>query len=191
MRKTLKTIRMDLSTASINQAIREVKKFQRDLNNAMVALCETLLDQGVKVAQMKITQMNPPAVYTGDLYNSVTRGAFNKQTGVGFITVGEGLQSGYGGMSYAVFVEFGTGPVGSRNRHPLAGEVGYAYNVNKEEHIGMYGDDLWCYRNPNDGKLHWTRGMRARPFMYETMMELALEAGRRGGIILTREMGKE
>lgn len=155
MSLTLKSIDINLfQRGELTKAIREVAKFEKDLLEGLHGLCETLLDEGVSVARMQIMEM--PAVDTGELMDSIERGAFDKRSGFGIIKA-----TAY----YAIFVEYGTGIIGSQNEHPEAGEAGWDYDVNG------HGDQGWYYYGW-DFKKHWTKGMPARPFMYNTMMTL-------------------
>ncbi len=66
-------------------------------------------------------------------------------------------------------VEFGTGTCTDRKgsgRHPKAQEFGYQYDVNG------HGEDGWYYFDQNQNRVRWTKGMRSRPFMFETSVEL-------------------
>ena len=65
-----------------------------------------------------------------------------------------------------MYVEFGSGIRGQEAQHPMAGELGYVYDVNN------HGEDGWVYFNDRDGQYHWTDGMPSRPFMYDTVREL-------------------
>lgn len=66
---------------------------------------------------------------------------------------------------YAVFVEFGTGVVGSGKPHPDISIAGWKYDVNGHGELG------WWYPD-DEGKLHWTKGMPSRPFMFNTAQQL-------------------
>ena len=66
---------------------------------------------------------------------------------------------------YAVYVEFGTGVVGSRKPHPDISIAGWKYDVNGHGELG------WWYRG-KDGTLYWTKGFESRPFMYNTAQQL-------------------
>ncbi len=66
-----------------------------------------------------------------------------------------------------VFVEFGTGIVGSKAPHPTSGEHGYSYDTNG------HGNDGWYYFDEKGNRIRWTRGMPSRPFMFETAVELS------------------
>lgn len=84
------------------------------------------------------------------------------------------------GYDYAMYVEFGTGIVGSRGKpHPKLSEQGWKYDVNQ------HGEAGWVYpsseRDPNRNKWQdkngnwfaWTKGQEARPFMYETWLYIS------------------
>ncbi len=83
------------------------------------------------------------------------------------------------GFDYSMYVEFGTGLVGSQSPHPKAGMEGWVYNT---EHIDSKGriSSGWVYPSrpddPNtnkwvgsDGQLYaFTKGQASKPFMYDT-----------------------
>lgn len=80
----------------------------------------------------------------------------------------------YVGCDYAIYVEFGTGIVGSENPHPNPSR--WQYDVNQ------HGDEGWWYKTDNpypnqkviktdDGEtLAHTRGQESKPFMYKTWL---------------------
>lgn len=156
-----KNISMGLSSESIDQAIREVRDFRRKLEKCCNDLIRELTDQGVIVAKMNVMSMN--AVLTGQLEESIS-GIFNARNRVGVI---------YTTVPYAVYVEYGTGIVGeaSPNDNP-EGEIEWSYDINN------HGDKGWWYYATIDGKsgFHWTKGMPARPFMYNTLRWLQQNA---------------
>lgn len=63
-------------------------------------------------------------------------------------------------MDYAAYVEFGTGPEGSKKGHPLDAEFGI---VRKSEG--------WVFYFPGVG-FRYTRGRPAMPFMYPAMKDM-------------------
>ena len=102
--------------------------------------------------------------------------------------VGDGLQiSTYAlnnlGDDYSMFVEFGTGLVGSTSPHPKAGMEGWSYStshmVNGREMEGWVYPSYPEDRNDkkwvgSDGNLYaFTKGQEARPFMYDTWLYLS------------------
>ena len=165
----LKKIEFDLSSRSINNAIRDVKRLQRQLRNWVNDLIRQLVEDGVVVAKMNVMSMN--AVYTGALEDSI-QGVFfpEERIGVIFTTV-----------PYALFVEYGTGIVGAESKAetgPLP--EGYEHDYNH------HGDQGWWYFLETDGinQFRWTRGMPARPYMYQTLKWLEENAGRVAGGML-------
>ena len=164
-RFVLKNIEMTLDPSSIQDAINIVNDLESDLADALAELARILTeDRGKRIAQMYIAQF--PAVDTGALHDSIT-GEYIKALHSGTISTN---------VYYAAFVEYGTGIVGADNSHPDSG--GWAYDVNN------HGDAGWWYQV--DGGWRHTRGMPARPFMYNTLRELEAEAESEGGRIIAQ-----
>lgn len=69
---------------------------------------------------------------------------------------------------HALYVEFGTGIIGKENPHPSKDGFGGEYALSDYDSNG-YGHAGWYYTDA-DGKRHWTKGMPARPFMYNTYL---------------------
>lgn len=72
---------------------------------------------------------------------------------------------------YAVYIEFGTGIVGSSHPHPHP----WVYDVNGHGEKGWYYPTTENDPNPHkhyyNGVLYaWTKGQRSRPFMYNTWL---------------------
>ena len=177
----LKHIDMTLDARSINKAIREIRKLQTDLKDAMQGLVEELAKQGAEIAKINVSQLG--AVDTGALMASIGHGAFDPASRTAII---------YAGSYYACFVEFGTGIVGKKNRHPglnsmqdfaVMGENGTLYT---EYDTNRHGNNVWFYKPVGGTKYLWTRGMKARPFMYNTYVELSDIAKHYGGQILAQ-----
>ena len=175
----LKTIRMDpLDVRSVEKAIREVERTKRELNDAMTALVRALMDDGVETAKMEVVALD--AVDTGALLASIGHGAYDPGSRTGVV---------YAGGYYAIFVEYGTGIVGEKYPHPApetasqgqGGILGMQYT---KYDTNNHGEQGWWYYSDTDGKRHWTKGMKSRPFMYNTMMYLRDYAERAGGRII-------
>lgn len=156
-----KKITMNLSVSSIQNAIKEIRQYQSDLNRKCEELAHRLADEGVIIAKMEI--MSFPAVCTGELLESIS----DKPGAV--ITNGSQWVI-YTGCPWAKYVEFGTGIVGQNNPHPEPGLANWKYDINQ------HGEAGWFYFK--DGEWHWTKGMPSRPFMYETRMELATKVAK-------------
>lgn len=176
-----KTIEFDLSSRSIDAAVRELQTFQQQLKAGIDDLCNELLEDGVFHAKVQIQSLD--AVDTGALMASIGHGAFDPQTRTGII---------YAGSYYALFVEFGTGIIGQDNRHPTVVDgtvddfavMGSNGSIYTKYDTHNHGDDGWVYRKVGENKFRWTKGMPARPFMYNTYLTLKGIAEDYGGKII-------
>lgn len=149
-----------LSTESLESAIREVREMRKELVQCCKDLVRALTDDGVTIAKMNVMSMN--AVYTGALEESI-RGIFRVSTGTGII---------FTDVPYALYVEFGTGIVGEKNAHDGDTEIEWEYDIHD------HGDSGWVYYSDTDGnkRFRWTKGMPARPYMYNTLRWLEQNA---------------
>lgn len=145
----MKVIKCTLTADSIDQAITELKAYRDAVEQADAAVVKRLTEDGAKQAQELVSYMN--AVDTGELMGSIV-GEAQEKRGVIRATAG-----------HAAYVEFGTGVVGARSPHPGGSWV---YDVNG------HGDKGWNYYG-DDGRLHWTKGMPSRPYMWDTAQMLA------------------
>ena len=174
----LKHIDMTLDPESISAALKTVEDLQGWLSDALAELARYLTEErGKKIAQMYIEQV--PAIDTGDLYKSI-EGKYDTKGHSGTLSAN---------VEYAAYVEYGTGIIGGSNAHPEPN--GWNYDVH---HHGIEG---WYYPSekgtwiPKEGKyegqrMAWTNGMPARPFMYNTMLELEEIAKQEGGRIIAQ-----
>ena len=80
-----------------------------------------------------------------------------------------------------VVVEFGTGIEGAN--HEQSGFPHPGYEHDSEGHHGEAG---WWYLNPNDGKVHWTKGQPAKPFMYTALVRIRSSIGQYTATIFAR-----
>ena len=142
----------------IDRAIREVKVFETIFLLKCERLVQALTDTGVEIAKMQVAQLD--AVYTGELMNSI-EGFYSPKSQVGIIKAG---------AYYAVYVEFGTGVVGSQSPHP--NPDGWQYDSNN------HGDKGWVYYDKKLDRFKWTKGFQSRPFMYNTARQLEKECVR-------------
>lgn len=146
-----KVIKVRLDPKSIEAAITELQMYKEDLQRRATLLVKTLSDRGADIVRAKVVEMD--AVDTGELLDSVESCLVGS---VGFIRVN---------AEYGMFVEFGTGIVGSQSPHPADGDYGWQYDIH---HHGTAG---WVYP-ADDGTFRRTRGQQSRPFMYETALRL-------------------
>lgn len=142
---------------NVRKAITEIQAFRDEVVEKTRELVLVLCQNGVRIASEKIIYYD--AIDTGDLDSSIYY-ALSEDGSRGVIRTDS---------DHAVYVEFGTGTCSDRKgsaRHPKAQEFGYQYDVNN------HGEDGWYYFDRNRNKVRWTKGMRSRPFMFETSVEL-------------------
>lgn len=177
--KVLRNIEMDLSASSINNAIKQVKEVQAELQRKCLDLVRELATKGMEIAKMQVVSLD--AVDTGDLERSI-EALFFPEKRCGYVVAG---------VPYAVYVEYGTGVVGAATPHPGIGEgadgtVVSQHGRSSHAHLG-YGQTFagtadgstkstdsnlgWVYMDRH-GLFHWTRGYPSRPFMYNTLKML-------------------
>ena len=157
----MKRIRVGLSVSEFERAAKEVEKYKKEIIRKTRKLAERLAEEGVKLAKIKISEY--PAVDTGELLDSMQAEA------------GDVIQYGskwvvFTDCPHAAFVEFGTGIKGMESPHPDTSLAGWRYDINE------HGEAGWHYYK--NGEWHWTKGMQARPFMYETGRDLALKVSK-------------
>ena len=151
------------------KGISDAKKFLLDykknvLQQKLRLFVERLAQEGVKIAKANITTFD--AIFTGELLNSIHEesGVSTKDTAIFYVVADS---------EHAVWVEWGTGQLGSEAPYPYPFPEGVEWNYNTGKTIfeispGQYG---WFYPMP-DGTWRFTQGMPARPFMYETAIDL-------------------
>lgn len=167
MSKVLKHIDIELTKSSLTRAIKEVNLFRDQLIQSMNALMEKLKDEGISVARIQIASMD--AVDTGALEHSI-EGYFDPQTRIGYV---------FSGSMYAIYVEYGTGPIGAQSPHPAPETANWAYASG--DHIKPTKDGRmgWVYKKGSEGvfsedgnEFAWTQGYPSRPFMFNTLQWL-------------------
>lgn len=176
----LKTINMTLDPKSISRAVREINRFADDIEQICEDLTRKLVAQGIEIARMQVVSMD--AVLTDQLEQSI-QGVYFKEERCGIV---------YTDIPYALFVEFGTGIVGKQGyQHPMLGKVGWQHDINEHGTAGWWypADFGWYIPKGTNVKLAWTKGMEARPFMYETLGWLE-EVAKREGIKMFKSYAK-
>lgn len=184
MSKILRTIDMDLSPQSINNAIREISAFQRQLRDQCEDLVKNLVAQGIEIAKMQVISMD--ALFTGFTEQSI-QGVYFAEERCGII---------YSDVPQALFVEYGTGYVGAGKTgfetYPGTYASGYKPDEMGHGSKGWWYPAPWGWYIPKKGKgkgvtFAWTRGMPARPFMYNTLRMLE-EVAEKEGIRMFSQM---
>lgn len=173
-----RTFEIGLSVKDIEQLKKQLIDYRdNELPRKLKELCKRLSYKGVEIAKSNIVSMD--AQFTGELLASI-RSQYEGKIGdtVVFCIIADN--------EHAAFVEFGTGQLGQE--HPYTGTLPDIWNYNSGEHIqqateDIYvsgytdayikaGDYFWVYVGEQDGKLHISKGMPSRPFMYNTARDL-------------------
>ena len=169
---------------SIDVAMLKVLQLKRGLTKAMNELNEFMLDEGVKIARYEIVRLSDADRMSGDLWMSVkssTALAFDEETGRwrGYISAGDGLKTGKDGMSYAVYVEFGTGvhsEESAKKKEAVKSNTSWGSALklpgNKNNQTAPESAKAWTYYNEKDGNYYTTSGQPPKHFMANTMYEL-------------------
>lgn len=172
-----KTISMNcMSQSSIQNTIKQLRDYQNSLAYKCQMVAQKLAEKGVEIARVQIADLD--AIFNQDLIKSI------HSEYVGSVK-GGGVWAVVAGTDHAMFVEFGTGIVGKQSPYPgkLPDGVTWNYASGKTirqamQDISINGDTFvkageyyWTYIG-DDGKLHITKGMPSRPFMYYTSLQL-------------------
>ena len=161
----MKTIHIRLDPNSIADAINELNQYKRDVEIKAGQLVQRLVDLGANVTRVKIVEMG--AYYSGELLSGVG-GYYSPTLNAGWVKVTN---------DHAAFVEFGTGVVGQNSPHrngEYLSKASWAYATGRTIFTTKDGRVGWFYPTDN-GEYRFTEGMRSRPFMYETALELQRE----------------
>lgn len=158
------TIKLTLSTNSIQQAITELQAYKLNVIAKKNEVARRLAERGVEVAKAQVYDLD--AVFTTELFHSIHSGSQGVQNGNAIFVVKADSE-------HAIFVELGTGYEGQNEPYPFdfPENMNWEYGSGKTiRHLkdGTYG---WFFPMP-DGTYRFTRGMPSRPFMHNTFTEL-------------------
>lgn len=161
----MRRLKADLSVKGLRQLQKDLDRYKNDVIYKTKLFAERLSERGVEIARVKVAQYD--AIFTGDLIQSIhNEYKESNKYGATFIVVTD--------SEHAAFVEFGTGQYGIDFPYPYPLPQGVTWDyavgktIRKNSATGRY---FWFYPG-TDGKWHYTEGMPARPFMFETSMEL-------------------
>lgn len=157
-----KVIKMKLDPYSIANAIEELQAYKESVERRTRLLLQRLVDNGIQIAKAKVVEHG--IIHDTNLTNSIDGFVTDN---VGFIRVDD---------QYAVFFEFGTGPVGASDPHPLSNgykRSGWYTAADGKPMNQLYG---WLPLETPDGTTYYyTEGQKSKPFMYETALQLRSE----------------
>ena len=161
----VKRIKFGLSTSSVQRAMDELKAYKKWTQEKCDELALELAKRGTFLIRMKIAKYD--AIDTGALISAVS---YPEQIAPGKYKITLRVDNGLGD-NYALFVEYGTGAVGSQSPHPESGEMGWSYDVGSKIFETKDGRRGWIYPT-KDGSFRFTEGQPARPYWYEAAEEL-------------------
>ena len=147
---------------SIQNAIKELRRYKKDVESKTLRLVQRMTDYGAEIASVKIVSMG--AYYSGELLAGVG-GYYSPGLNAGFVMVTS---------DHAAFVEFGTGVRGQNSPHAngeYLSKAAWSYASGSTIFTTKSGRVGWFYPT-DDGGYRFTEGMPSRPFMYETALEL-------------------
>ena len=153
------TIIVDLNkNGGIEKAIKELQQYKTDLNLRVQQLLQQFVDRGIEIAKAKVVSYK--IIHDNNLSSSINGFVTGN---VGFIKVDD---------KNAVFFEFGTGPRGAKSPHPKGGSyksTGWYTKADGKPMDSLYG---WQPLGDDGDTYFFTTGQAAKPFMYETALEL-------------------
>ena len=161
----MKNIEIRLDPKSVEKAIKELQAYKKEVEQKARLLVQRLTDYGAEIARIKIVDMG--AVYSGELLSGVD-GYFSPLLNAGFVKVTS---------DHVAFVEFGTGVVGQQSPHTngeYLSKAAWGYATGQKIFTTKDGKVGWIYPT-DDGGFRFTEGMKSRPFMYQTALELQRE----------------
>ena len=161
----MRTIKVKLSPQSVMNAIKEINEYKAEVERKSRVLVQRLVDYGANIARVKIISLD--AVDTGELLSGVD-GYYSPTLNVGFVRVTS---------DHVAFVEFGTGVKGQENQHKndeYLSKASWGYATGQKIFTTKDGRIGWIFPT-DDGGFRFTQGMKSRPFMYETALELQRE----------------
>ena len=131
-------IKISLNKKNIDEALKKVKKLENQINVMVAEFYKACYNYFVNKANYYLSIADIGQVTKGEIQNSWH---FVKTTsGAKFINTAQ----------RAVFVEFGVGIVGERNKHPNADNTFYLYNVESASKQAYDYTGAWSFETSKD-----------------------------------------
>ena len=129
----MKKIQVRLNKQSVDNAIKELKAFEKNIKKAFDSFYLECYNYFVNRAKYYVELSD-----IGNLVKQKINSSWELQkssNGVKFVNTAN-IQKNVAGekqtVPIAVLIEFGVGIVGQSNKHPLSSEVGYEYNIDTD-----------------------------------------------------------
>ena len=149
------TFEAELSVSSLETLIKDLEKYQKDLDNCLISINQAIADKVYEIVMSRVPYKNS----SGELMASI-----QKEVTKEFARV-------YTVNDHALFAEFGTGIIGADNPHPEASVQGWTYDVNG------HGEKGWFYNKgtTEEPDIYWTKGYEGRQYMYRAYIDIQKE----------------
>lgn len=162
------TFRADLSVASLDKLLSDVKDYKAKVEAAPDKITQRLVEIGADAIQQNIAGITDP--------DGNAPGTVGMQIKGG---TGKVFQQG----KQIAFLEYGTGEQGAASPHPQAEEAGRDYNVGPHIRKCKNGKMMWNYFDKLRGHWRTTDGIPAQKqvfnaalTMWDRLVEIAKEA---------------
>lgn len=149
MSKKGKVIKIDLTPASIDKAIKAIEQYQKDLESFPE---KVILASAERIKELAVQNLSILG-YDAETQRGIVKGWQPiKKSSEGKGTTTYLLENTY---NKAVFIEFGVGQTGANYSHEKAGEAGYEYDKNN------HGSKGWTF--------YWEQGsaLDLSPYSYK------------------------
>lgn len=162
-----KQITMNLSTSSVQNAIKELRQYQQDLNRKCEAFCQRLTELGKITAEARVNE-SPLGKYI-----TITTDIQPEKVGCKAMLIATGVtkSTDYGDVNTLLLIEFGAGIHYNPTDNPKAGELGFGVGTFPGQTHAF--EDGWYYPG-DDGEWYYTHGTKATMPMYGASTEMLL-----------------
>lgn len=149
-------IKVDLSSESVRDALKQVQTYKRSFTQKLDELCRRLAEEGVKAAVSEVR------IDTGELKESIH---YEKHGECEYLVIAHN--------DHAAFVEFGTGVVGEGKPYPGELPANWEYDTRATPSAHDRLDPtLWYYNDPITGVTMSTRGQKPNAYMVKAGEEM-------------------
>lgn len=166
----LRVYNVEMSDASIDKCIENLRKYQKQLDEKMKKFMDALADIGIDVIKSTVASIPPDEI--GEYSANKTRLIFPSGGHYGEMSIY--LQS-----EQVLFVEFSAGITYGTNTYPLPSGSGYGMGTYNPSSRNWSNPDGWYYKDAsspkaNDKGLVHTYGNRAYMPMYHSLEAMSI-----------------
>jgi hypothetical protein len=151
------TYRADLSVASLDKLLSDVKDYQKKIDSAPAKITEQLAEIGAEAITQNISGITNP--------DGNAPGTVGMQIEGGIAKV---FQQG----KQIAFLEYGTGEQGAGSPHPVAVKAGWKYGSGKNIRKMKNGKMMWRYYDRLKGHYRITDGIPAQKQVFKAALTM-------------------